>query len=94
MLEKMRGDAATQGERGASQKAEARVRNFRNSPVTLLMRAQFSGTLLEAEEKPSDTLRREGVISANPRHELEWKLSVPADSEKKTVYGYSVLVST
>jgi hypothetical protein len=67
----------------ATVKAEARVRNFRNSPVTMLMKARFSGTLLEAEEKPSDTLRREGVLSANPRHELEWKLALPPDSEKE-----------
>jgi hypothetical protein len=75
-------------------KAEARVRNYRGSEVTLLMKAQFSGALLEAEEKPSDTLRREGVFSVNPRHELEWKLSLPADSEKKISYRYSVLVSS
>jgi hypothetical protein len=75
-------------------KAEARVRNFRNSPVTLLMKAQFSGTLIEAEEGPGDTLRRDGVISVNPRHELEWKLSLAPDTEKKIVYRYSVLVSS
>ena len=47
----------------------------------------------KAEEKPADTLRREGVSSVNPRHELEWKLSLPADSEKKITYRYSVLVA-
>jgi hypothetical protein len=78
----------------ATVKGEARVRNFRGSAVALLMKAQFSGDLLEAEEKPSDTLRREGVFSVNPRHELEWKLSLPADSEKKITYRYSVLVSS
>jgi len=75
-------------------KAEATARNFRNSPVTLLMKAQFSGALLEAEEKPSDTLRREGVFSVNPRHELEWKLTLPPGAEKKIVYRYTVLVSS
>ena len=78
----------------ATVKAEARVRNFRSSPVTLLMKAQFSGALIESEEKPSDTLRREGAFSVNPRHELEWKLSLPADTEKKVVYRYTVMVST
>ncbi len=75
-------------------KAEASARNFRNAPVTLLMKAQFSGALLEAEEKPGDTLRREGVFSVNPRHELEWKLTLPAGAEKKVTYRYTVLVSS
>ncbi len=75
-------------------KAEATARNFRNSPVTLLMKAQFSGALIEAEEKPSDTLRHEGVFSVNPRHELEWKLTLKPGAEKKVVYRYTVLVSS
>jgi len=75
-------------------KAEATARNFRNSPVTLLMKAQFSGALIEAEEKPGDTLRHEGVFSVNPRHELEWKLTLKPGAEKKVVYRYTVLVSS
>ena len=75
-------------------KAEATARNFRSSPVTLLMKAQFSGALTEAEEKPGDTLRREGVFSVNPRHELEWKLTLPPGAEKKVTYRYTVLVSS
>ncbi|HEV7402645.1 MAG TPA: hypothetical protein VGO11_06965 [Chthoniobacteraceae bacterium] len=75
-------------------KAEATARNFRSAPVTLLMKAQFSGALVEAEEKPGDTLRREGVFSVNPRHELEWKLTLPSGAEKKIVYRYTVLVSS
>lgn len=78
----------------ATVKAEATVRNFRGTPVTLLMKAQFSGALIEAQEKPSDTLRREGVFSVNPRHELEWKLTLRPGEEKKVVYRYTVLVST
>jgi hypothetical protein len=74
-------------------KAEATARNFRGVPVTLLMKAQFSGALIEAEEKPSDTLRHEGVFSVNPRHELEWKLTLPPSAEKKVTYRYTVLVS-
>ena len=75
-------------------RAEATARNFRSSPVTLLMKAQFSGALIEAEEKPGDTLRREGVFSVNPRHELEWKLTLKPGAEKKVVYRYTVLVSS
>ena len=77
----------------ATVKAEATVRNFRNTPVTLLLRAQFSGALVEAEEKPSDTLRRDGIFSVNPRHELEWKISLKPDAETKIAYRYTVLVS-
>jgi hypothetical protein len=75
-------------------RAEATARNFRNSPVTLLMKAQFSGALIDAEEQPTDTLRREGVFSVNPRHELEWKLTLKPGAEKKVVYRYTVLVSS
>ena len=75
-------------------KAEATARNFRGAPVTLLMKAQFSGALIEADEKPGDTLRREGVFSVNPRHELEWKLTLPPGAEKKVTYRYTVLVSS
>ena len=75
-------------------RAEATARNFRSAPVTLLMKAQFSGALIEAEEKPGDTLRREGVFSVNPRHELEWKLTLDPGAEKKVTYRYTVLVSS
>jgi hypothetical protein len=77
----------------ATVKAEGRARNFRSSAVTLLMKAQLSGNLLEAEEKPADRLRREGLSSVNPRHDLERKFSLPADSEKKITCRYSVLVA-
>jgi hypothetical protein len=75
-------------------RAEATARNFRSGPVTLLMKAQFSGALVDAEEKPADTLRREGVFSVNPRHELEWKLTLAPGAEKKVTYRYTVLVSS
>jgi hypothetical protein len=57
------------------------------------MKAQFSGALLDAQENPADTLRREGVFSVNPRHELEWKLTLKPDAEQKIAYRYTVLVS-
>ena len=76
-------------------KAEATARNFRSAPVTLLMKAQFSGALVEAEEKPGDTLRREGVFSVNPRHELEWKLTLAARGGEEghvSLYGAGFVV--
>jgi Domain of unknown function (DUF4139) len=68
------------------------IRNFRAQPVVILSRAHFSGDLLAADEKPSDTLRREGIFSINPRHELEWKFTLAAGAEKVFNFRYSVLV--
>lgn len=77
----------------ATVKAEATMKNYRSNATTLLLRAQFSGDLIEADQKPADTLRREGVYSVNQRHELEWKLSLDPGAEKKLVYRYTVLVA-
>ena len=77
----------------ATVKAEATMKNYRSTPTTVLLRAQFSGDLLEADQKPADTLRREGVYSVNQRHELEWKLTLDPGAEKKLVYRYTVLVA-
>jgi Domain of unknown function (DUF4139) len=68
------------------------MRNYRSQPTVILSRAQFSGELLAADEKPSDTLRRDGVFSINPRHELEWKLTLVPGAEKVLKFSYSVLV--
>ena len=68
------------------------MRNFRSQPAVILSRAQFSGDLVAADENPSDTLRREGVFSINPRHELEWKFTLAAGAEKVLNFKYSVLV--
>jgi hypothetical protein len=68
------------------------MRNYRSQPAVLLSRAQFSGELLSAEEKPMKTLRPEGIFSVNPRHELEWKLTLAPGEEKKVAYSYAVLV--
>lgn len=77
----------------ATVKAEATMKNYRSTATTVLLRAQFSGDLIEADQKPADTLRREGVYSVNQRHELEWKLSLDPGAEKKLVYRYTVLVA-
>ena len=76
----------------ATVKGQATVRNFRATTTTVLMRAQFSGRLDAAEDKPTDTLRTEGVYSVNPRHELEWKLTLEPNAEKTVTYEYNVLV--
>lgn len=76
----------------ATVKGTLTMRNFRSQPAVMLTRAQFSGELSSADENPSKTLRKEGVFSVNPRHELEWKLTLPAGAEKVLNYRYSVLV--
>jgi hypothetical protein len=68
------------------------MRNYRSQPTVILNRTQFSGELLAADENPTDTLRRDGVFSINPRHELEWKLTLAAGAEKVLKFSYSVLV--
>ena len=68
------------------------LRNFRSEPATILSRTRFSGDLISADDKATDTLRKEGIFSINPRHELEWKFPLPAGAEKVISYRYSVLV--
>jgi hypothetical protein len=68
------------------------MRNYRSQPTVILNRARFSGELLAADENPADTLRRDGIFSINPRHELEWKLTLAAGAEKVLKFSYSVLV--
>jgi hypothetical protein len=68
------------------------LRNYRSQSAVILSRARFSGELLTADENPSDTLRKEGIFSINPRHELEWKFDLPSGAEKVIKYRYSVLV--
>jgi hypothetical protein len=75
----------------ATVKGTITMRNYRSQPTVILNRARFSGELLGADENPSDTLRRDGVFSVNPRHELEWKLILAAGAEKVLKFSYSVL---
>jgi hypothetical protein len=76
----------------ATVKGTLTMRNYRSQPTVMLNRARFSGELLSADENPADTLRKDGIFSINPRHELEWKLTLPAGAEKVLKYSYSVLV--
>jgi hypothetical protein len=76
----------------ATVKGTLTMRNYRSQETVILNRARFSGELLSADEKPTDTLRKDGVFSINPRHELEWKLSLAPGAEKVLKFSYSVLV--
>lgn len=68
------------------------VRNYRATEASLVIRGEFSGELLEADEDPEKLLRAEGAYSVNPRRQLEWNLKLPAGEEKVLTYRYSLLV--
>jgi len=68
------------------------VRNFRGKDVTMTIRREFSGKLIEADAKPESKLRAEGVYSVNPRRQLDWTIQLPAGEEKELTYRYEVLV--
>jgi hypothetical protein len=69
------------------------VRNFRGQEATVIVRCQFSGELLDADESPEKSLRPEGVYSVNPRRQLEWTIKLPAGEEKVLNYRCSVLAN-
>ncbi len=71
---------------------ELSIRNFRKTDLNLVIKRQFSGELIAADEKPDVTLREEGVWSANRRNELKWNLTLKAGEEKVLKYSYKVLV--
>lgn len=68
------------------------IANHRAKPVDAVIRRQFSGDLISADEHPKRELREEGVYSANRRNELTWNLSLKAGEEKTLHYAYTVLV--
>ena len=73
-------------------KGTLELHNFRNTEVTLDIRAGFSGEMLEADGKPVARLRTDGVTSVNPRRELVWTVKLAPGEEKTVSYRYSVLV--
>ncbi len=73
-------------------KGQLLVGNHRNEPITVIIRRQFSGELVEADGNPEQSLREEGVYSINPRHELTWRLTLAPGQEQTLEYSYRVLV--
>ncbi len=73
-------------------KGRLALRNFRSHEVTVTIRCEFSGELLEAEGDPEKSLRTEGVSSVNPRRQLDWSLKLPPGQEAVLGYRYQVLV--
>ena len=74
-------------------KGEISVSNHRNESVKLVIRRQFSGSLLEADGEPECVLREEGVWSVNERNELTWTLTLEPGEAKTLTYQYTVLVN-
>ncbi len=68
------------------------VDNHRNEPVTLHVRREFTGTLLEADAEARESEREEPLPSLNPRKELLWNVTVAAGAQLTLRYRYEVLV--
>lgn len=68
------------------------IKNTRKEPVTLLIKRQFSGELLNADGSPKSELREEGVYSVNKRNQLSWEIHLEPGEEKTMNYRYEVLV--
>lgn len=71
---------------------ELSIRNYRKTDTKVLIKRQFSGEMISADEKPTITLREEGVWSVNKRNQLEWTLALKAGEEKTLKYAYTALV--
>ena len=68
------------------------ARNYRGQEITMTIRREFSGKLVEADGNPESKLRAQGVFSVNPRRQLDWTIKIPAGGEKELTYRYEVLV--
>jgi hypothetical protein len=68
------------------------ARNYRGKEITVTIRREFSGKLIEADANPESKLRAQGVFSVNPRRQLDWTIQIPAGGEKELTYRYEVLV--
>lgn len=73
-------------------KGHLAIHNFRSKEVTVTIRCEFSGELVEADGDPAKSLRTEGVSSVNPRRRLDWTVKLPPGGEKTLEYRYQVLV--
>jgi hypothetical protein len=70
-----------------------KVSNARAGAVKMVIRAGFSGELIEAEGEPEKTLRSDGARSVNPHRQLEWTIDLTSGQSRTMTYRYSVLVN-
>ena len=73
-------------------KGELKLANSRSEAVKVVVRADFSGELLEASNDPAKSLRPDGVWSVNPHRQLEWTITLPAGKTQTLTYRYAVNV--
>ena len=73
-------------------KSRLLIKNYRGNEITMAIRREFSGKLVEADADPESKLRAQGVYSVNPRRQLDWNLKIPAGEEKELTFRYEVLV--
>lgn len=78
--------------RKVSVKGTLSVENFRKVDAKLIIKRQFSGELVKADQNPKVTLREEGVWSVNKRNEMEWTIDLKSGEKKTLEYAYTVLV--
>ncbi|HMO34971.1 MAG TPA: hypothetical protein PKA06_02910 [Gemmatales bacterium] len=71
---------------------DIRLCNHRSTPAKLLIKRQFSGTLIQADENPKIDLREEGAWTPNTRNELLWTIPLTPGQEKTIKYRYRALV--
>jgi hypothetical protein len=68
------------------------MNNRRTTDVKILIRRQFSGDLVTADENPTLKGRAEGQYSINPRYEMDWTVTLKAGEQKTLKYQYTVLM--
>jgi len=71
---------------------ELHIINKRNEKIEVIIKKHFTGNIINADDKPKLTLKEDGVISANPKNELRWKINLEPNEEKVLKYKYNVLV--
>jgi len=74
-------------------KGELMMNNHRKEKISMVIRRQFSGELLDSTGEPKCVLREEGVWSVNRRNELTWALTLNPGEERTLTYNYTVLVN-
>ncbi len=69
-----------------------KLHNYRSTAAVAVVKLQFSGELVSAEQAPEAKVLETGVYSVNPRRELTWELNLKPGEEVTVKYKYSVLV--
>lgn len=70
---------------------ELRFSNRRTTNVRMLIKKQFSGSYVKADDSPKVNLREEGIRAVNPRNELIWEIPLTPGEERTIQYQYTGL---